>query len=89
MCIETVLSFKFAGKLYADERAAVHAALQEIGARILKDYSDNPMKGLLEHGEHVSPLRARYLELSASPTGTAEPLQESPGEPMLLEDACG
>lgn len=83
MCIEKVLSFRFAGKLYEDERAAVHAALHEIGARILKDYSSDPLKGLLEHGEHISSLRARYLELSAAGTPTLELVQEAPGEPML------
>jgi hypothetical protein len=81
MCIDQVMSFRYAGKLYPDELEAVTAALSETGTKLIKDYSTNPMKGLLELGEHISSLRQRYLHLTRQTEATAEDLPESQGGP--------
>ncbi len=81
MCIDQVMSFRYAGKLYPTELDAVTAALSEIGTKLIKDYSTNPMKGLLELGEHISYLRQRYLALQPDATATDEDLQEDQGGP--------
>lgn len=81
MCIDQVMSFRYAGKLYPDELEAVNAALSEIGTKFIKDYSTDPKKGLLELGEHVSSLRARYLALQPPATATDEAPSEDEGGP--------
>lgn len=68
MCIEKVLSYQFAGKLYPNEIDAVKAALGEIATRIIRDHSTNPFEGLLKHGADVSHLRMRYIDLACEET---------------------
>lgn len=67
MCIKKTESWAFAGKLYPTEQEAIHAALDDVGRKILKDFSHDPAKGLLEHGADVSQLRARFLDLTILP----------------------
>jgi hypothetical protein len=81
MCIEQVMSHRYNGKLYPAELDAVKAALTEIGVKLIKDHSNDPMKGLLELGEHVSHLRARYIALSPPPIPTDEAPPKDAGEP--------
>ena len=64
MCIKQVTSFAYNGQLYESELLAVRAALQDIGTRLFKEYSNNPLDGLLELGGDVSKLRDRYKELT-------------------------
>lgn len=85
MCIEKVMSYSFAGKLYPTELDAVKAALSEIGTRLIKDYSTNPVKGLLELGQDISALRERFLALSPAPISTEEAPEK--GSTTLSEDA--
>lgn len=82
MCIEKVMSYSFAGKLYPTELEAVTAALTDVGTRLMKDFATNPVKGLLELGKDISALRERYIALSPTPTATAEPSEKAAGEPM-------
>ena len=67
MCIEKVMSYSFAGKLYPTELEAVTAALTDVGTRLMKDFATNPVKGLLELGKDISALRERYIALSPHP----------------------
>lgn len=85
MCIEKVMSYQWAGKLYATELEAVKAALSEIATKLVKDYSTKPLEGLIALGEDISALRARYLELSPTPTATATAPEKVAGEPMEAE----
>lgn len=87
MCIEKVMSYSFAGKLYPTELEAVKAALTEIGTRLIKDHSSHPVNGLIELGEDVSALRARYLALSPSPISTESASEKEPT--TLSETADG
>lgn len=82
MCIEKVMSYQWAGKLYATELEAVKAALSEIATKLVKDYSTKPLEGLIALGEDISALRARYLELSPTATATATASEKVAGEPM-------
>lgn len=85
MCIEKVMSYQWAGKLYATELEAVKAALSEIATRLVKDYSTKPLEGLIALGEDISALRARYLELAPTGTATATASEKVAGEPMEQE----
>lgn len=85
MCIEKVMSYQWAGKLYATELEAVKAALSEIATKLVKDYSTKPLEGLIALGGDISALRARYLELSPTPTATATASEKVAGEPMEAE----
>lgn len=76
MCIKKVSSFEFAGKLYSTELEAVKAALTEIGTRIIKDHSSNPLEGLLKHGADISALRGRYFDLTAPDAKDSEATPE-------------
>lgn len=71
MCIAKVESYQYAGKLYTTELDAVKAALSEIGSRIIKEHAGNPIDGLLKYGADITPLRNRYIDLTA-PEVTSE-----------------
>lgn len=87
MCIEKVMSYQWAGKLYATELEAVKAALSEIATRLVKDYSTKPLEGLLALGQDISPLRERYLALAPAPISTESASEKEPT--TLLEASDG
>lgn len=65
MCITKTECWVFRDKPFLNEIDAVIAALEDIGQKIMRNHSAHPFQGLLEHGENVTGLRQRYLELLA------------------------
>lgn len=84
MCIDKVMSYSYAGKLYPTELDAVKAALSDIGTRLIKDFSTHPVNGLIELGQDISALRARYLALAPAAISTESAPEK---EPTTLSEA--
>lgn len=82
MCIKKEACWAYADKPYLKEIEAVKAALSDIATKIVKDYSTNPLEGLLQYGADISELRARYLELLALETPQKGTSDSGTGEPM-------
>lgn len=83
MCIEKVSAYKVDGVYYEDERDAVEAKLKKIGQRLMKEYSADPMQGLIDMRDDLLPM----LELHRShfpPDAVATEVasEKATGEPM-------
>lgn len=59
MCITKVESYRYGDKHYNTELEAIDAALESVGCRIVKDHAHNPIKGILEHADKLTPLLIR------------------------------
>lgn len=86
MCIEKVMSYQWAGKLYATELEAVKAALSEIATRLVKDYSTKPLEGLLALGQDISALRERYIALSPAAISMESASEKEPTTLLEADD---
>lgn len=87
MCIEQVPAFRHAGKLYDTELKAVEAAIQDIGATIVKEHSASVHIGLVKHREALTRLLGRHQELSPDPTPTEVTSSNGTGEPKRGTEA--
>lgn len=87
MCIEQVPAFRHAGKLYDTELKAVEAALQELGATLVRDHSASLAVGLIKHREALTRLLGRHQELSPDPTPTEVTSANGSGEPKRGTEA--
>lgn len=65
MCIEKKEQWVYGGKSYDDELEAVKAALTDLGTRFVKEFHSKPFEGMLVLGADITPLRDRYIELTA------------------------
>lgn len=87
MCIEQVPAFRHAGKLYDSELKAVEAAIQDIGALIVKEHSASIHVGLVKNREALARLLTRHQELSPDPTPTEAASADGTGEPKRGTEA--
>lgn len=74
MCIEEVKAWSFAGKHYTTELAAITAAIDEIGERLVSSYKGRIGAGLLTYPD-LPRLLTRHAELTAE--AKAAPAGES------------
>lgn len=56
MTITKVESFQYAGKLYDTELKAVEAAIQDIAAKIMKEFSGSIAVGVIHYRDELIPL---------------------------------
>lgn len=83
MCIVKKEQWVYGGKSYDDELEAVKAALTDIGTRFVKEFHNKPFEGMLVLGADITPLRDRYIELTApEPMGGKAPSEKVAGEPL-------
>jgi len=80
MCINRITAWAFGGHNYDTERDAVWAAIDATARKIVKDYSSNPGRGMIESPD-LPKLLLRYRELSETdePT-TANSAEGTQGE---------
>lgn len=60
MCIEEVTAFKVDGTYYEDERDAIEHKLKKIGQRLMKEYSAEPMQGLIDMRDDILTMLTRH-----------------------------
>lgn len=72
MCIEQIKAWSHGGKLFATESEAVAAALDDLGARLMREHSNNIVDGLLANAESIKKLLAHHERLHPS---AAKPLE--------------
>lgn len=65
MLIEKVEGYRYDGKFFDTEQAAVEAALDKIGRAIVRDYHANMLAGLLEHRDELFSLLGSHQMLTA------------------------
>lgn len=88
MCIEKIESYSYAGKLYTTEEAAVKAALNEIGNRIMKDFSHEPSEGLTKNANELIDLLGKWRSaqfVARAGKGTSEKGRREPIAPIAVQ----
>lgn len=79
MCITKTSSWAYGGTNYPTELEAVKVALTDLGTRFVKEFHSKPLEGMLVLGADITPLRDRYIELTAPTVQGGEGTSEKAG----------